>query len=224
MPATLGQIESVRDFFASASVSVVTDLPFVALYVAMSFVIGGPLGWVLVLAIPLMLGLSWAMQGPLRRAVRTNMTELADLNGTLVEALEGLEDLKTSGAEGRFVHRYETGIAITAESGMRSRAWAQPELEHHNEHAAGDHAGDAGLGRVSDPRWRGQFGRADRCRDVCRARYCTAEQRPSAWPHGYQGARAAMVALNDLMARPTEREAHRNYVPLPRLSGSVGPA
>lgn len=219
--ATLGQIESVRDFFASASVSVVTDLPFIALYVAMTFVIGGPLGWVLMIAIPLLLGLSWLMQGPMRRAVRTNMTETADLNGTLVEALEGLEDLKTTGAEGRFVHRYETGIAVTAESGMQSRAWhsLSANISMSMQQAVTLVMLVWGVYLIHD-------GAVSSGALIGAVMYAGRAVAPLSSIVGlatrYQGARAAMVALNELMARPTEREAHRNYVPLPRISGSVG--
>ena len=217
----IGQVELVRDFFASASVSVVTDLPFVLLFVAMTFVIGGPLGWVLVLAIPLIMGLSWAIQGKLRNAVRTNMAETADLHGTLVEAIEGLEDLKTSGAEGRFLHRYETSNAIAVESSMRTRAlhsfsnnltltmqqaitlvmlvWGV-YLIHDSIISSG-----ALIGAVMY---------AGRAIAPLGSIVSLASR--------YQGARAAMISLNELMARPTEREAHRNYVPLPTLTGSVG--
>ena len=59
----LGQVEMVREFFSSATLSAVTDLPFIVIFVAMTFVIGGPLGWVLVLAIPLILATALVIQG-----------------------------------------------------------------------------------------------------------------------------------------------------------------
>ena len=46
----LAQIELVREFFASATLSAISDLPFVLIFIAMTFIIGGPLGWVMVLA------------------------------------------------------------------------------------------------------------------------------------------------------------------------------
>ena len=54
----------------SATLSALSDLPFIVVFIAMTFVIGGPLGWVLVLAVPLLLGLSWLIQGALRRAMQ----------------------------------------------------------------------------------------------------------------------------------------------------------
>lgn len=217
----LAQIEIVREFFASATMSVLSDLPFVVLFVAMTFVIGGPLGWVLVIAIPLILLLTFAIQGQLRRATRTNMTEMADLQGTLVEAIEGLEDLKTSGAEGRFLRRYETSTAIAAESALRARnlsSWSSNismtmqqsinlimlvwgvYLIHDGAITAG-----ALIGSV-------MF--ASRALMPLGSLVSLAMR--------YQGAQAAMQSLDRMMQAPTERESTRNYVPLNQFSGRLG--
>lgn len=219
--ATVGQIEAVRDFFASASISVVSDVPFIVIFVAMTFMIGGPLGWVLVMAIPLIMGLTWAIQGHLRRAVRTNMTEVADLNGTMVEAIEGLEDLKTSGAEGRFIHRYETSNAVAAESAMRTRGWHSwsNNVAMTLQQAItlvmlvwGVYLINDGV--ITSGALIGAVMYAGRAIAPLGSVVSLAAR--------YQGARAAMLALNELMARPTERDSGRNYVPLARITGSVG--
>ena len=216
----LAQIEVVRDFFTSATMSVVTDLPFVLIFVGMTFVVGGPLGFVLVLAIPMIIGLSLAIQGQLRRAMRENMAEMADLHGTLVEAVEGLEDLKTSGAEGRFLRRYEHSTALAAESGLRARtmsSWSTNiamtmqqfinlvmlvwgvYLIQEGSITAGSLLGAVMFsGRATMP-LSSVVGLATR----------------------YQGARAAMASLNKIMNAPTEREANRNYVPLAQVTGRM---
>ncbi|MCU7375610.1 type I secretion system permease/ATPase [Paucibacter sp. O1-1] len=220
---TLAQIEIVRDFFASASMSVVSDLPFILLFVAMAFIVGGPLGWVLVIAIPIILGLTWAIQGQMRRAVRANMSEMADLQGTLVEAIEGLEDLKTSGAEGRFLRRYESSTAIAAESGMRTRSlhsWSN-NLSSTLQQAItvvmlvwGVYLIEAGT--ISSGALIGAVMFAGRAIAPLGSVVSLAAR--------YQGARAALISLNQLMAKPTERSAERNYVPLNSggISGSLG--
>ncbi|MDC6166159.1 type I secretion system permease/ATPase [Paucibacter sp. XJ19-41] len=218
---TLAQIEVVRDFFASASMSVVSDLPFIILFVTMAFVIGGPLGWVLVIAIPLILCMTWAIQGRMRRAVRANMTEMADLQGTLVEAIEGLEDLKTSGAEGRFIRRYETSNAVAAEAGMRTRSmhsWSS-NLSSSLQQAItlvmlvwGVYLIEAGS--ISAGALIGAVMFAGRAIAPLGSVVSLASR--------YQGAHAALISLNQLMAKPTERSADRNYVPLNGISGNMG--
>ena len=216
----LAQVEVVRDFFTSATMSVLTDLPFVLIFVAMTFVVGGPLGWVLVLAIPLMMGLSLAIQGRLRRAMRTNMTESADLHGTLVEALEGLEDLKTSGAEGRFLRRYEQSTAIVAESGLRARTMSSWSM---NISMSMQQLINLAMlvwgvyliqeGQVTAGALLGAVMFAGRATMPLSSLVSLATR--------YQGARAALISLNTVMSAPTERQSQRNYVPLSQISGRM---
>lgn len=217
----LAQVEVVRDFFTSATMSALTDLPFIVLFVAMTFVIGGPLGWVLVLAIPLILGLAFCIQGYLRRAMRTNMSEMADLQGTLVEAVEGLEDLKTSGAEGRFLRRYETSTAIAAESALRARtmsSWSN-NLASTMQQAINLIMLVWGVyliqdGAISSGALIGAVMLASRAIMPLGSLVSLATR--------YQGARAAMLSLDRMMNAPTERDSTRNYVPLNQISGRMG--
>ncbi|KQW41117.1 MULTISPECIES: type I secretion system permease/ATPase [unclassified Roseateles] len=217
----LAQVEMVREFFASATLSALSDLPFLFIFIAMTFVIGGPLGWVLVLAVPVIMGLSWAIQSSLRRAMRTNMQETADLHGTLVESLEGLEDLKTSGAEGRFLRRYERTTAIVADSAMTARtlsSWSM-NLSSTLQQSVNLILLVWGVYLIRD----GQISSGALIGSVMFASRAIA-------PLGslvslatrYQGARAAMLSLNQMMNAPVERDSSRNYVPLSQVSGKVG--
>ncbi|KQY81213.1 type I secretion system permease/ATPase [Pelomonas sp. Root1444] len=217
----LAQIEIVREFFASATMSVLSDLPFVVLFVAMTFIIGGPLGWVLVIAIPVILVMTYAIQGYLRRATRTNMTEMADLQGTLVEAIEGLEDLKTSGAEGRFLRRYETSTAIAAESAMRARnmsSWSSNISMTMQQSISlvmlvwGVYLIQDGL--ITSGALIGSVMFAGRALMPLGSLVSLATR--------YQGARAAMLSLDRMMQAPTERDSGRNYVPLNQFTGRLG--
>ena len=117
----VSQIETVRDFFASATLSALSDLPFIVIFVAMTFVIGGPLGWVPLLAIPVLVGVSVLIQGALRRAMTSQMQQHGDLHGLLVEAVDGIEDLKAAGAQGRFLRQYEESSVAATEATLRSR-------------------------------------------------------------------------------------------------------
>jgi len=217
----LAQIEVVREFFAGATLSAVSDLPFIVLFVGMTFVIGGPLGFVLVVAIPIILGLVMIIQSSLRRSTRANMAHQADLQGVLVEAVEGLEDLKAAGAHGRFLQRFEDATAAAAESSLRSRAtssWTN-NLSMCSQQAvtlvmlvwgvylihAGEISGGALIGSV-------MF--AGRAIGPLSSVVSLATR--------YQGARAAMQALDKLMAQPTEREDGRAYVANHEINGRIG--
>ena len=217
---TLAQIELVRDFFASATLSALSDLPFIVVFVAMVFVIAGPLGWVLAIAVPLLIGLSVLIQGALRRAMSANMQQQADLHGVLVEAVEGIEDLKAAGAQGRFVRQYEESTAAAAASALRSRniTAVATNLSSIAQQAVTVVMLVWGVYLISD-------------------KVITAGALIGAVMFGnravaplssvvmlamrYQGARAAMRALEQVMSRPLEREPGRAYVPRPAAVGRI---
>ena len=216
----MAQVEIVREFFAGATLSAVSDVPFIVLYVAMTFVIGGPLGWVLVLAIPVLLAMALGIQRSLRKAMSANLTHQADLQGVIVEAVEGLEDVKAVGAQGRFLHRYENATAAAAETGLKARgmaSWTSNVSMVSQQMVTlimlvwgvylihdGVVTGGALIGAVM---------------------YAGRAVAPLSSVVGlatrYQGARAAMISLDRMMALPTEREKGKSYVTGHRVTGAI---
>jgi ATP-binding cassette subfamily C protein LapB len=216
----LAQIELVREFFASATLSAISDLPFIVIFVAMVFVIGGPLGWVLVVAIPLLLLMSLMIQGALRRATMANMNQTADLHGVLVEAVDGLEDLKAAGAQGRFLRQYEEATASAATSMLRSRkimaltmniSAISQQLISLVMLVWGVFLIDAKV--VSAGALIGSVMFATRAVAPLSSVVQLATR--------YQGARAALRALNRVMEQPVDREPGRIYVPRHSLTGQM---
>jgi ATP-binding cassette subfamily C protein LapB len=216
----LGQIEVVREFFASATLSALSDLPFIGIYVAMAFIVGGPLGWVLVAAIPLLIAMAAAIQGKLRRAMSANMQQMADLHGVLVEAVEGLEDLKAAGAQGRFLRKYEESTAASATSMLRTRnisAWTgnisgvSQQLITMVMLVWGVYLIDERV--ITGGALIGAVMFASRAVAPLSSVVMLATR--------YQGARAAMRALDEVMSRPVEREEGKTYVPRPELTGRI---
>jgi ATP-binding cassette subfamily C protein LapB len=216
----LAQVETVRDFCASASLSVLTDLPFVLLFITMTFVIAGPLGWVLVMAVPLVLGLTIYLQARVRRNVNTHLAEQADLQGTLVEAVEGLEDVKTAGAQGRFVRRYEASASLAAENSLRMRAVSalSSNLSMTMQQGItvvmlvwGVYLAQDGV--VSSGALVGAVMFAGRALAPLSSLVSLAAR--------YQAARAAMVNIDRLMKRPQERDATKAYVSIQQAQGRL---
>jgi ATP-binding cassette, subfamily C, bacterial LapB len=217
----LAQVELVREFFASATLAALSDLPFIVLFIAMTFVIGGPLGYVPAIAVPLLLLVAWLIQGALRRAMTRHMHETADLHGVLVEAVDGLEDLKAAGAQGRFLRRYEEATVAAAEAMLRSRSissWTT-NLSAVSQQLVtivmlvwGVLLIDVQL--VTAGALIGAVMFATRAVAPLMSVVQLATR--------YQGARAAMRALDHVMNQPVEREEGKVYVPRRELSGRVG--
>lgn len=115
------EFESFRDFFTSTTLTTLVDLPFTLLFLLVIWAIGGDLVFVPIAAIPLVLLISFLLQFPLRKAVEQSFRASAQKHGMLVEALAALENIKTMQAEGMLQRRWEQLLGQIAKSSLRSR-------------------------------------------------------------------------------------------------------
>jgi ATP-binding cassette, subfamily C, bacterial LapB len=128
----LRDFDSVREFFTSGSVVSATDLMFAILFIGVLFTIAGPLAWVPLLMLPIMIALGLTMQRPLDRAMKRLQAESAARHGVLVESLSGLETVRATGAEARMQTAWERSVAATARSGEDVHFWASLTLTSAN--------------------------------------------------------------------------------------------
>ena len=124
LASNLREYESLREFFTSATLVTLVDLPFVFVYVTVAWLIAGHVALVPLLALPVVIVVGLALQVPLRRAVERNQAEAAQKHAILVESIEGIETLKVAGAEGRSQRLWERFVAAAARSSMTGRVIA----------------------------------------------------------------------------------------------------
>ena len=216
----LAQVEIVRDFTTSASTAVLTDMPFILLFIVMTYVVAGPLALVLVVAVPLILGVSFAIQSVLRRQMTANMAQHADLQGTLVSVIEGLEDVRAAGAQGYFARRYEAANAAAASSSLRARSIASMvnNLTMIMQPLVTVVMMIWGVVLIQD----GHLSSGSLIGAVMFAGRAMAPLTSVVMLAGrFQGARAALKTLNELMAMPTERDPDKQYLSRPEIQGQM---
>jgi ATP-binding cassette subfamily C protein LapB len=119
--SNLQEFESVRDFATSATMAALVDLPFVAIFIAAMFWVGGSVAWIPVLTIPIILGVGLLLQLPLARLVAQTSRLGAQRQATLVESLAGLEAVKAAGAQAMLQRRWEGLVTQMARLGMNAR-------------------------------------------------------------------------------------------------------
>ncbi|MBR1148599.1 type I secretion system permease/ATPase [Bradyrhizobium sp. AUGA SZCCT0431] len=128
----LRDFDSVREFFTSGSVVSVTDLIFALLFIGVLFIVAGPLAWIPLIMLPIMIALGLTMQRPLDRAMKRLQAESSARHGVLVESLSGLETVRATGAEARMQTAWERSVAATARSGEDVHFWASLTLTSAN--------------------------------------------------------------------------------------------
>lgn len=122
---TLREFESLRDFFASASLVALVDLPFIFLFIGVIYLIGGPLFMVPLIAVPLVLLIGLAVQPFLKRLSGQAFEESRSKQGVLIEAVAGLETIKASGAAPMIRQRWEESVQQQSNVGRKGRAIQQ---------------------------------------------------------------------------------------------------
>lgn len=107
LASKMREFETIRDFFTSATMTAIIDLPFVFIFIGFIALIGGPLAFVPLAAIPLVVGVGWWLQGPLEKVVKDSLNESALKNALLFETFTGLETIKVQAAEGHTQRNWE---------------------------------------------------------------------------------------------------------------------
>ncbi len=121
LASNMREFETIRDFFTSATMSALIDVPFALFFIVIMIFIGGPVAFVPVLAIPIVLFSGWILQRPLQKIVRESMQENALKNALLFETITGLETIKTQAAEGHTQRRWEELTTKAAKTSVKSR-------------------------------------------------------------------------------------------------------
>jgi ATP-binding cassette subfamily C protein LapB len=130
-PASVGTLaaqvkgfEMVRGVLTSTSLFVLTDVPFALIFLAMIFIIGGPLVVVPLVALPLALVCGLMFQRAIQSHTRKNLNASNRKAGLLVEAVDGVETLKGSSAEWMMQARWGELVAESSHAEQNIRDYA----------------------------------------------------------------------------------------------------
>jgi ATP-binding cassette, subfamily C, bacterial LapB len=117
----LREFETLRDFFSSATVTALVDVPFVLLFVLVIALIAGPLALVPLVMVPVVLLGSWAVQPGLDRIAGQQVSTALSKQGVMVEAVSALETLRVTSAGHMLRKRWIEAVLLHAEQSLRSR-------------------------------------------------------------------------------------------------------
>ncbi len=102
----LRDFDAVREFITSATITAVVDLPFTLLFLFVIYQLGGSVAFVLVGLMAVVCIAGYLIQFKLKNLVRRSTKAAETKHGLLVETIQGLETIKSVGADGRFRARY----------------------------------------------------------------------------------------------------------------------
>ena len=121
LASLMRELETLRDFFASVTLTALVDVPFIALTLIVIAIIGGVLVFVPLLMLPLVVIAALATQPALERLAASAMTQAMEKQAVLVETIGGLETVKATGAGQMLANRWGLSMARHSEISLRQR-------------------------------------------------------------------------------------------------------
>ncbi len=218
--ANLRSFETVRDFIASASLTTLVDLPFVLLFLSVMWWISPLMVIPPLVAIILVLLVSFIAQARMAKLVKESFQATAQRNAGLVESLAGLETIKSLNAQSTAQRKWESSTEFLARVGARIRHISSTTVAfvQMTQQLVTISVIVIGTFLIQEA----QLSLGGIIASSMVAGRCLA---PLGQVAGlmmqYQNARMSLDSIDNYMKMPVERPAEKNFVPRPRLEGSI---
>lgn len=117
----LRELETLRDFFASATLVAIVDVPFILVTLAVMAMIGGWLVLVPIALIPIVIIVALVTQPVMDRLSAQAMGQSMLKQSVLIETIGGLEMVKSASAGGLLTRRWDDAVENHAATSMSQR-------------------------------------------------------------------------------------------------------
>ncbi|PXW67367.1 ATP-binding cassette subfamily C protein LapB [Loktanella sp. PT4BL] len=121
MASIVREFDTLREFFTSATLVAVVDLPFIFLFIWVISLISGPLALVPLIAVPLVILSGLVIQPFLARIAESSMETNMSKQSILVETLNGLETVQATGSGRLMRRRFEEASDAQSDLGLKNR-------------------------------------------------------------------------------------------------------
>jgi len=121
MASIVREFDTLREFFTSATLVAVVDLPFIFLFIWVISLIAGPLALVPLIAVPLVILSGLVIQPFLARIAESSMETNMSKQSVLVETLNGLETVQATGSGRLMRRRFEEASDAQSDLGLKNR-------------------------------------------------------------------------------------------------------
>lgn len=125
MASIVREFDTLREFFTSATLVAIVDLPFIFFFIWIISLIAGPLALVPLIAVPLVILSGLVIQPFLARITQGSVQSNMSKQSVLVETLNGLETVQATGSGRLMRRRFEEAADAQSDLGLKSRMLSQ---------------------------------------------------------------------------------------------------
>ncbi|PJG59339.1 type I secretion system permease/ATPase [Aeromonas cavernicola] len=216
----LQEFESVREFFTSATVSTLIDLPFAIFFLFIIWIFAGVMVVIPIIAMLILIGYSLYIQEPLKKSIEEGSRLASQKNANLIESIAGLETVKIFGAEGMFQSRWEQAVSHISTWGVQTRRItnSMSSLASYIQQVVTVGLVIVGVYQISE----GLVTMGGMIAAVMLSSRAIAPMvQLSVLSTRYNQARSALAILEKIMLTPSEQEEGKQYIHHPVISGKI---
>jgi len=115
------EMDQIRDFLTGSSLTLVVDILFSGIFIAIMFSYAAKLTWIVIATLVVYVAV-WVAISPLfRKRVQNEFSDLEKNTGFLTESITGIQSIKASGTEYLFVDRWKKYLAAYSNSSFASK-------------------------------------------------------------------------------------------------------
>ncbi|MDX2424955.1 MAG: type I secretion system permease/ATPase [Cycloclasticus sp.] len=216
----LSEFESFRDFLTSATLTTLIDLPFLFIFIAVIYMLGGSLAVIPLVVLPLAILGGIAVQKPLKNTITELFKYSAQKGATLIESLTNLDSIKQTGAEGQMQAKWEQNVGQIARLGLKSRFYSSMavNLTAFLTQMASIAVVIYGVYKISEGEL--TMGGLIACTILTGRALAPVGQIASLLTR-YHQARTSLDTLTNMMSLPAEREPGKKYLHRPTFKGDI---
>ncbi|MEZ2583603.1 type I secretion system permease/ATPase [Kluyvera intermedia] len=214
------EIQSLRDFLSSLTMATLIDMPFTLLMLLVIGIIGGPLVFIPLVAFPLALLISWAIQKPLNQTINDTMKLASERQAVLIETLSGLDAIKVNNAQSERQHMWESTLVTLSKKELRVKTLSTLAMNFTSwlQQFSGVAMIVAGVYLIIDGNL--SMGGLIACY-MLNGRALVPMGQLSGLVTRYQQARMTMNTTEEMMDLPQERQDDRPLVAREKLQGGI---
>ncbi len=218
--ARVRELETIREFLTSSSVTLVIDLLFTVVFLGVMYLYSPFLTLIVGISIPLYIGISALVTPPLRRRLEEKFARGAENQAFLVESVTGVQTLKAMAVEPQMRERWERQIAGYTKTGfdvVRLANWGSQSVQLVSKlttvailyfGAKAVIAGDLSVGALV-------------AFNMLAGRVAEPVLRLAQMWQDFQQVRVSVERLGDVLNAPAEPQQSAGRASLPRIKGEI---
>lgn len=121
MASVVREFDTLKEFFASATLVAVVDLPFIFFFIWVVSLISGPLAFVPLTVVVVVLSVSILVQPVLAMTSKKSLETTMSKQSVLIETLNGIETIRATGSGRLMRKRFEDATNVSAELMVKNR-------------------------------------------------------------------------------------------------------